>query len=55
MSIFRQKTILKRVPDKIKEVTPTSASVIPDHRQSNKIQTGLCAIYWKNISLAGKS
>ena len=46
---------LKMVAEKIMGVTPISTAVIPDHRQKNKIQTGLCVIYWKNVNtLAGK-
>ena len=40
----------KMVPDKITGVTPTSTCVIPDHRLQNKIQTGLCLVYWKDVT-----
>ena len=40
----------KMVPDQITGLIPTSTPVIPD----NIIQTGLCVIYWKNVTLAGK-
>ena len=41
------------IPDKITGVTSTSTPIEPDHWKSNKIQTGLCVIYWKNVTLLG--